>query len=186
MTTTAEAQDSQPRLPFPLQADERVLKVCRRHWIYLWPLLIVQILVAIVPVAVAWWGFDEIGALDGTGGTIFAIIAIVWLVYWLARAALSWYHYHHDTWVVTNQRLIDSYRKHPFDLRVSTADLINVTDMQVHRRGILATTMDFGDIVCQTASSANNFTLTGIPDPRETQILVDRERDRERMRVRGI
>ena len=78
-------------------------------------------------------------------------------------------------------------RRHPFNLTVNTADLVNVQDMSVSRNGILATMLDFGDIHCQTASAdAKDFVLTGIPNPRETQILVDRERDRERMRVRGV
>jgi len=87
--------------------------------------------------------------------------------------------------VITNQRLIDSYRRHPFDMSISTADLVNIQDMTVERSGILRTMLDFGNVICQTASSDQSFMLTGVPDPRETQALVDRERDRERMRLRG-
>ncbi len=38
------------KLPFPLQETEKVLVVCRRHWIYLYPRLVLQILIAILPV----------------------------------------------------------------------------------------------------------------------------------------
>jgi hypothetical protein len=57
--------------------------------------------------------------------------------------------------------------------------------MTVHRRGILQTTLDYGDVVCQTAGSrSRDFVLTGVPHPQEVQLFVDKERDRERMRGR--
>jgi hypothetical protein len=86
--------------------------------------------------------------------------------------------------VITNQRLIDSYKSNPFSLKVATADLVNVQDMSVERHGILRTMLDYGDILCQTAAEMQGFRLAGIPDPRTVQALVDRERDRERLRTR--
>ena len=95
---------------------------------------------------------------------------------------LNWYRYHNDIWVITNQRLIDSTKTNPFNLKMSTADFVNIQDMTVERAGILRTMLDYGDIVCQTAADVQEFRLTGIPDPRDVQLLVDKERDRERMR----
>jgi hypothetical protein len=175
-----------PKLPFPLQDGEGVLTICRRHWIYLWPLIGLQLLAAIVPVAVVAWLLDQVDGLDGTPGKIFLIIAAIYLVYWLVRLLLTWYRFHNDIWVITNQRLIDSHRRSPFDMNISTADLVNVQDMSVQRTGILRTMLDFGNIVCQTASGDQDFNITGIPNPRAVQALVDRERDRERNRLRGI
>ena len=40
--------------------------------------------------------------------------------------------------------------------------------------------MNYGDIVCQTAGTAGELGLTGIPHPDEVQLLVDRERTRGR------
>ena len=83
--------------------------------------------------------------------------------------------------------VIDARRKHPFNLEVSSADLVNVTDISVQRSGILRTMLDYGDIICQTAGTGEHtFKLGGLPHPREVQMLIDKERDRERLRVRGI
>ena len=169
-----------------MQDGERVVQLCRRHWIYLWPNLIGQLLLAIIPVATLALLLDTADVLDGTVSSIFVLIAAVYLVYWLVRLALTWYRYHNDVWVVTNQRLIDSHRRHPFDMSISTADLVNVQDMSVQRSGILRTMLDFGDVVCQTASIDQDFMIGGVPDPRSVQALVDRERDRERARLRGV
>jgi hypothetical protein len=177
-TPTAPRQD----VPFPLQEGETILRLFRRHWIYLWPNVSLKLLLAVLPPIVA--------LIAGAGGPSDGAWAVLWvglaanLVYWLVRAFLSWYRYHNDIWVVTNQRLIDSYKPHPFSLRVATADLVNLQDMTVVRSGVLRTLLDFGDVVCQTASEMQEFRLTGVPDPRAAQALVDRERDRERMRSR--
>lgn len=184
--TSAEASDSpgSRSLHFPLQEGEDVVRIFRRHWIYLWPLLIAQVFAAIVPVVVVALLLDAAGALDGIVSKIFYVLAAVYIVYWLVRLALTWYRYENDIWVVTSQRLIDSYRRHPFDMKVSTADLVNVQDMTIERSGVIRTMLDFGNVVCQTASIDQDFVITGVPHPRETQALVDRERDRERERRR--
>jgi hypothetical protein len=181
----AATGEAAPSLPFPLQDGESILRICRRHWIYLWPLLIGQVLVAVVPVVALAGLLDQVDVLDGTAAQVFTVIAVLWLIYWAIRIFLTWYHYRNDIWVITNQRLIDSYRSHPFNHKLSTADLVNLQDMTVERHGILQTTLNFGTVICQTASADREFRITGIPDPRDTQALVDRERDRERMRVRG-
>jgi hypothetical protein len=37
------------RLPFPLQQQEQVIRICRRHWIHLWPKTIYLAPVGAVP-----------------------------------------------------------------------------------------------------------------------------------------
>jgi hypothetical protein len=170
-------------LPFPLQDGERVLSLCRRHWIYLWPLVALYLFLALAPVVIA-----VIICFGGPGDgawRFFWLLMALYVIYWAVRLVLVWYRYQHDIWVITNQRLIDSYRSHPFALRIATADLVNVQDMSIDRNGLLRTLLDFGDIVCQTAAEMPDFRMTGIPNPRQTQALVDRERDRERLRYRA-
>jgi hypothetical protein len=161
-----------------------VLRLVRRHWIYLWPRIVLQFVFAIVPIVVVWFVLDAAGGYEDAGATIFRIAALVWLLFWAFRIFLTWYRYHNDIWVITNQRLIDSFKPHPFNLGISTADLVNVQDMTIERSGVLRTLLDYGDIVCQTAAENLDFRLPGIPDPREVQGLIDRERDRERLRFR--
>jgi hypothetical protein len=180
----ATATASAASIPVPLQDSEQVLMLCRRHWIYLWPQIAIYLLLAVIPPVMLGVLLDQAGGFHGMGEKIFWVVAWTYLGYWLVRIFLSWYRYRHDIWAITNQRLIDGYKRHPFSLRVSTVDLVNVQDMTIQRDGLLRTMLDYGDIVCQTAAEQQDFRLTGIPDPRKVQSLVDRERDRERLRVR--
>ena len=181
-TPTPSAPTS--KLPFPLQDGEQVLQVCRRHWLYLWPTLVSMLLLAIVPLTAIALLLSSLGGYHGVGALIFRVVSLIYLLFWAARIFLAWYRYQHDIWVITNQRLIDSYKRHPFSLRVATADLVNVQDMTVERDGLLRTVFDYGDLVCQTAATEQDFRIAGVPNPRAVQALVDRERDRERLRTR--
>ncbi len=179
--------DAQPptgpvRLPFPLQDGEKILALFRRHWWFLWPKAIILTLFAIVPLVAVAWLLDQIGVLDELG-IFFWIAAALWLAYWAIRIFMNWYRYHHDIWVVSNQRIIDSFKAHPFSLRVSTADLVNIQDMSIVKSGIVASLLNFGDVLCETASAdVGDFRITGVPHPESAQLLIDKERDRERMR----
>lgn len=182
---TAAPTAESPRLPIPLQEGETVIELRRRHWWFLWPQTIVFVLAAVVPVAIAAFLLDLADILDDLG-IWFWLVALIWVLYWAARALLNWYRYHHDIWVITNQRIIDSFKAHPFNLRVSTADLVNVQDMSVNKNGLLPTLLNFGNIDCETAGGPEqDFKITGVPRPEDLQLLIDKERDRERARFGG-
>ena len=183
--TPTQPASKPPKLPFPLQEGETIIEVCRRHWIYLWPRLSGMALFALAPVVVFAVALAKAGWLDGTVAKVFWIATAVYLVYWGVRLLFAWYRYHNDIWVISNQRIIDSTKTNPLNLKISTTDLVNVQDMSIERNGVLRTVFDYGDILCQTAAEIQEFRLTGIPHPRETQALIDKERDRERLRTRS-
>ena len=169
------------RLPFPLQDGEQVIQVFRRHWWFLWPRTVLWVVFALAPVVAAAWLFSELDILDNLGIFFGAVVAI-WLAYWAVRLFLNWYRYHNDIWVITNQRLVDSLKPTPFRLHISTADLVNLQDMTIEKDGIIPSLLNFGDVVCETAGKQQQFRLGGVPNPAAVQLLVDKERDRERMR----
>ncbi len=180
MTTDAMTGAQNVKLPFPMQQSERVVLLCRRHWIHLWPKSVLLTIYALVPLVVVSLALSWADQYDGTAAKIFWAVSAVWLLYWAVRIFLNWYRYNNDIWVITNQRIVDSVKSNPLSHRLSTADLVNVQDMTVERRGILQTALNYGDIVCETASDGGDFVLAGIPCPQDVQLLVDRERDRER------
>jgi len=168
------------RLPFPLQENEVITLLIRKHWFFLWPRTILWVLYAIVPVVVLTWLLGLIGVRDDLGAIWWGIVGL-WLVWWALKLLLNYYRYHNDIWLITNQRLVDSFKANPFNLRLATADLVNIQDMSVHKVGVFASMFGFGDVVCETAGADRvPFLITGIPHPEEVQLLIDKERDRER------
>ena len=174
-----------PTLPFTLQPGEHVLRFCRRHWIHFYPALALQAAIAIVAPVVLLLIVKATVGLAGSPGRLALLAGLAWLLYWSARAYFRWYRYRNDIWVVTNQRVVDSIRRHWFHHRMSSADLVDVEDINVVRHGILPTMFNFGDVRCQTAGEVPNFILSGIPKPTEVLATIDAARDASRRSLRG-
>ena len=171
------------KLPFPLQESEKVLLICRRHWIYLWPRLVLEALIAVLPVVALFIVLRWADALDGVAPKVAAAVSLVWLAIWGVRMFFIKYRYDNDLWTITDQRIIDSFRSSPFSLKMTTADLIDIVDTAMERSGILATFLNYGDIRCETAGERQDISLPAVPHPSEVHALIDKERDRERRNV---
>jgi membrane protein YdbS with pleckstrin-like domain len=171
------------KLPFPLQENERVLLVCRRHWLYFWPRIAAYAVAALLPVIALFLLLRWAGALDGIAVKIALVASAVWLAVWAVKAFFNWYRYNNDIWTITDQRIIDSFRSGPFSLKMTTADLVDIVDTAMQRSGILATLLDFGDIRCETAGERQDISLPAVPHPSAVHALIDKERDRERRNV---
>jgi len=173
------------KLPFPLQEDEKVLAVARRHWLYLYPRLILELFLALAPVGALLGLLANLDRLEGLTRTVALAASGLWLLYWLVRLYFLKYRYDNDIWVVTNQRVRveDSLKRHWFHLEVSAADLTDIQDTTVSRSGFLRTIFDFGDIDCQTAGTLTHFALKAIPKPQEVQALLDKARDELRAAI---
>lgn len=160
------------KLPFELQREESVLVDIRRHWAFFLPKLAGYVLLAIIPAAVLLFFTQHLFAWLG---------AAAWILVVAVRAYFLWYRYQNDRWIITNQRVVDSIRRHWFHHSMSSADLIDVEDMSIRREGVLATTMNFGDVHLQTAGAQSKFVLSGVPDPAKVLATVDAARDQARV-----
>jgi hypothetical protein len=180
------APGSKLKLPFELQGDEQVLLFARRHWLFFYGQLVVIVLAGVVAtIAAVILVLATIG-FDGIVGTGIAVALLVWALFWGVRAYFHWYRYQNDIWAVTNQRLVDSIKRHWFHHQMASADLVDVEDIRVVREGFLQTVFKFGDVRCQTAGEVPNFVLDGIPDPSRVLAVVDGARDAARRELRGL
>ena len=171
------------KTPVQVQPGERLLMVLRRHWMYFYPRLVLLLLITLVPPAALLFAVERADALDDVWGKLAIGAAITWVVIWGARTYFTWYRYQHDTWMLTDQRLVDSLRKHWFHHSISSADLVDVEDVSVHRSGLFGTTFNYGDVRVQTAGQQANFVLSGIPKPSAVLTQIDAARDAARRDV---
>ncbi len=165
-------------MPVDLQPAERILLARRRHRVYLaWKLFppVLLALLSLLAIAVIL-GVSMNNIVAG----ILLALAIVFFGTFVIRAYFVWFRYQNDVWVVTDQRIIDSLKKHWFHHHVASADLVDVEDMSIQKEGFLATVFNFGNVRCQTAGITPNFVLAGIPNPTETMTVIDGARDAAR------
>ncbi|MBE7517617.1 MAG: PH domain-containing protein [Thermoflexaceae bacterium] len=171
------------KLPFDLQAGETMLLLSRRHWLFLWSKLVAVALIGVLPVVAVTWLVGATAGFDGLAGKAVLVFDVLWAAYWLVRLYFTWYRYNRDMWVVTDQRLVDSIRRHWFHHRMASADLVDIEDIAVVREGILPTLFNFGDVRCQTAGEQPNFVLAGIPAPTAALGVIDAARDAARRQL---
>ncbi len=165
------------KLPFQLQATETVSMVLRRHWVHLYPRLALLVLAAVAPPIGLWVGADAIGDPSGAVRIVLLAVMTIWAAYWLTTTYLLWYRYEHDVWIVTDQRLVDSLKRHWFHHQMSSVDLADIEDVSVERDGVFRTMFDYGDVQVQTAAQRANFVLSAIPHPSDVLTQVDAARD---------
>jgi hypothetical protein len=163
-------------LPVQLQSGEEVIQVIRRHPASLWGRLALIALVIIIALIV-WLNLGG----DGTLGTLVNIAFALVIVGGLLIGFMVWYRYRNDYWVITSQRLIDVTRTTPFSQQITTASLGNVQDINIRVKGIFNTMLNFGDVICQTASSGSStFTLVGVANPEKVLDAIDDARAKAR------
>ncbi len=184
--TPVAPPDNRRKLPFALQAGEGVLLFTRRHWVFAAWELTKLALIAILPIVALLLLAKFTFGFDGRKGLIVAALSLIWALIWLVRGYFAWYRFSHDIWIVTNQRIIDSVKRHWFHHRMASADLDDVEDIALVKEGLFPTMFDYGDLRLQTAGELGNFVLAGIPDPKDVLALVDKERDAAKRRLRGI
>ena len=160
-------------LPIQLQSGEEVVKLIRRHPASLWGRLV--LIAAVVIIAFIIW-------LNRGQGTLSSLINIAFFLVvfgGLLIGFMVWYRYHNDIWVITDRRLIDVTRSTPFSQQVTTASLSNVQDINIRVKGIFNTMLNFGDVICQTASSGSGtFTLIGVANPEKVLDAIDEARSK--------
>ena len=165
--------------PIQLHDDEEVVATIKRHPVHLWAREIL-IAVIILIVLILWYNFG-LGSSSESISMFWNIVAVATVVVGLFLAYSYWYRYNNDLWLITSQRLVDSTRSTPFSQSVSTADLLNIQDINVRQRGISQSIFQYGDVQCQTASaSANTFEFNGVADPQEVLEQIEQSRTNAR------
>ena len=161
-------------MPIKLQQGEEVTLTVKRHPVYAILKLAGSAIVLVVSIYILF-------VLDPDEGLIGSVLELVAALFGLgAIVALFsfWYRYQNDVWIITNQRLIDSVRQHPFSHKVNTASLRNVQDISIQVDGFIATTFKFGDVLCQTASTDGQFILYGVPEPNRIMDTINANRNK--------
>ncbi|MEZ4767750.1 MAG: PH domain-containing protein [Caldilineales bacterium] len=169
-------------LPVNLQTGETVIRLVRRHPVYVILKTIATVLIALLIFWLAGTLRDWLrGFLSGDlTSTVLNIIRAVVVIAAILYFLFIFYRYRNDIWLITNQRLIDSSKPHPFRHDVSSASLKNIQDISISQRGFLATIFKFGNLICQTAASGGSFEFRGVPNPKELLDIVDDARAKAR------
>ncbi len=162
-----------------LEADEKVLKVVRKHWFILLTRILNVLLAAVAPALL--WLFISNQNNPIANITInpdafllhFVYLYSIWIIFcWLAVVYI-WTDHYLDVWTITDRRIIAMEQVRLWNRRTGSFRLERLQDVNIEINGIVATLLHYGTIELQTASgSEDEFRTSHIPDPRHLRALI--------------
>ncbi len=165
--------------------DEHVVLFLRRHWFALLGIVSAVVLLVGIPLAVGWYyqGTLENWIAHPIIGPVFVILgSIYFLSIWLF-AFLEFTDYYLDTWIITNERIINIEQEGLFNRTASELDLAAVQDTTAEIRGIIQTIFTYGQVYVQTAGEKGRFHFKNIDNPEHVKELVTRLVEEDKRRV---
>lgn len=143
-----------------LKEEEKVIAIIRKHWAsFLFPIL-KTFLILVIP----FFGISFLfSSLPGV------IIFFIWVSIGLAYGLYQWLTWYFDSFIITDQRIININQKRLFVRSVSETSLANVQDVTYEVSGFLASLFDYGTVRVQTASSGSEIEIASVEKPKKIQ-----------------
>lgn len=160
-----------------LQAEEKILLVCRRHWLIfllaIFQFAVIMVVVLIAPIISKIFFPEIISDYDRLVFLIAALILeILWVIFFLIIT-----DYYLDVWIITSHRIVFIELHGIFSRTVSSVNLRDIQDVSTKVHGILPTVLKFGDVRIQSAGTTGEFIFKQVPHPYRIKdsILAARE-----------
>jgi len=168
------------QITFPgMEPGEQVQFYARRHPASVLGNILTTAFMVLLPILL-WLGFHFLNVPRTPGGPLpiygeayFSLRAFTTLlasIYYfsvLLFFLVWWLDFYFDILYVTNQRLIDTEQKGLFDRIISELSLLRVQDVTGEVKGLVPTLFGYGDVVVQTAGTAEQFVIRNVPNPHE-------------------
>ncbi|KKW32653.1 MAG: hypothetical protein UY76_C0021G0024 [Candidatus Uhrbacteria bacterium GW2011_GWA2_52_8d] len=169
--------------------NEHVVLFLRRQWFALLTIVCASVLLAGVPLAAGWYFWEILRSwLDHPviGPLLVILGSMYFLSIWLF-AFLEFTDYYLDTWIITNERIINIEQEGLFHRTASELDLAAVQDTTAEIRGILQTLFTYGQVYVQTAGEKGRFHFKNIDNPEQVKEIVSRlvEEDKRLLSAAG-
>lgn len=168
---------------------EHVVLFLRRNWIAVFAIVSAFVFLISVPLIVGYifWPTVEGWLAHPFFGPLLVIFgSMYFLSIWLF-SFLEFTDYYLDTWIVTNERIINIEQEGLFHRTASELDLAAVQDTTAEIRGIAQTMLGYGNVFVQTAGEKGRFHFKSISDPERVKEIVTRlvEEDKQRILAPG-
>lgn len=165
------------------QKHEKVVLFLRRHWFAPLTIALTFILLIVVPAGLVgyfadkqnWFSHTTLGPLLVLAGSMYFMA--VWLI-----ASIEFTDYYLDTWIVTNERIINIEQIGLFHRHASEMHLASIQDITSDAEGFLHTMFNYGQVNIQTAAEEKRFNFKDVPFPDQVKdtILKLVEEDKKR------
>lgn len=169
--------------------NEHVILFLRRQWFALLAIVFAFVLLIGIPLTSGWYFQEtlENWIVHPVIGPLLVIVGSIYVLSIWLFAFLEFTDYYLDTWIITNERIINIEQEGLFHRTASELDLAAVQDTTAEIHGMLQTIFTYGQVYVQTAGEKGRFHFKNIDNPEHVKELVTRlvEEDKQRLNSLG-
>ncbi|MES2985957.1 MAG: PH domain-containing protein [Patescibacteria group bacterium] len=163
--------------------NETLLVFTRRHWFVLFGIVMGTLFASFLPIILI-----VLLAPIIIGHEI--LFMFCWLIYimilWFILAYRLTLH-SLDTWIVTNERILDIVQIGLFNRKISELHLESIQDISVNTKGLIESYLNFGNIEIQTGATAQRFMFDKVPNPLDIKdAIMDAAKSKEHDTKQGF
>jgi len=165
---------------FKLEDKEIIIKVIRRHYLVMVPMILTLLLLTLLPLFIYVLLVSDFLLLDQnvkmTIETFFSEWKVfgysLWLLLLWIIFFIEWTDYYLDLWIITDKRIIDVEQKGFFRREVTSFSFGQIQDITVETSGFVETFFKYGTLHIQTAGHNREIIIRDAYLPEEARTLV--------------
>lgn len=157
-------------LPNPAPHEKTELFL-RRHWFELVVLAVYAIVLLVLPILIGLGLQSMESQLLSSEffGPVVAVFLGIYLLFVAVIIITQFTDYYLDTWIITNERIINIEQHGLFSRVISELHLADIQDVTSETTGFLSTFFSFGDVYIQTAAERERFNFKNVDNPDEVK-----------------
>jgi membrane protein YdbS with pleckstrin-like domain len=150
---------------YTLDPDEKVIRQVHRHWIELFSLATTSglMIMAALALTYAYARFHDQAPFFIPPWAVMFLVTLLILVAGLVLVVGTWV-YRRNYLLLTNKHLIQAEQRGLFHNQADQVNLGRIQDVSGTRPGVLASMLDFGTVVIQSAGESRQFIFTHMPN----------------------
>ena len=163
----------------PLEPGEKILMICRRHWIVYWLDGFVLFILFLLPYGI--YRLIESGSSKIMPESVYNLAIFFYTAWFLLLWTyffVVWTNLYLDAWVVTDRRIIDIEQESLFHRSVSDFRVEKIQNIMVKEMGFIANFFGYGTIIVETAGERIELRFDKLPHPYKVRDLISECHDK--------
>jgi len=165
--------------------NEQVVLFLRRHWFAPFTIVFWFVALSAIPLLITWYFADRVESwlTDPFFGPLVVVIASMYFLSVWLFAFMEFTDYYLDTWIITNERILNNEQEGLFKRTESELDLVSIQDTTAETHGFLQTIFTFGNVVIQTAGEKERFVFKNVDNPEKIKAIIMKQVEDKRARM---
>src|SRR4030043_1217443 len=150
------------------EKEEKIILMLRQHPILNLKWIFISIILFLLPAF-----SQKIGLFSSLPPGYYLVIVLTWYLVTVAYAIEGFFGWYFNVFFITTRRVIDVDFFNLIDKRVSDAEIEKIKDVSYSTSGPMGTTLNFGDVLVQTASEITELNFERVPNPERVAKILD-------------